>query len=119
LRGFAPAGSSSVPATTGCTTHAPDTQGTNIGVVLTVWDVLAGRAGFPARAGAVGRTGLDGRPVPVEQDDPAARSGCSPGSPPNHSRRDAEPAPSDRQARPAVAVDVAPTAGPAATQQRG
>jgi hypothetical protein len=36
--------------------------------VLTVWDVLAGLARFPARAGAVGRTGLAGRPVPVEQD---------------------------------------------------
>ena len=52
--------------------HAPDTQDTNLGVVLTIWDVLAGRARFPGRAGAVGRTGLDGRPVPVEQDDTAA-----------------------------------------------
>jgi hypothetical protein len=33
-----------------------------------IWDVLAGRARFPSRAGAVGRTGLNGRPVPVEQD---------------------------------------------------
>ncbi len=48
--------------------HAPDTQGVNLGVVLTIWDVLAGRARFPSRAGAVGRTGLNGRPVPVEQD---------------------------------------------------
>jgi sterol desaturase/sphingolipid hydroxylase (fatty acid hydroxylase superfamily) len=48
--------------------HAPDTQDTNLGVVLTIWDVLAGCASFPSRAGAVGRTGLDGRPVPVEQD---------------------------------------------------
>ena len=48
--------------------HAPDTQHANLGVVLTIWDVLAGRARFPARAGAVGPTGLDGRPVPVEQD---------------------------------------------------
>ena len=48
--------------------HAPDTQGVNLGVVLTIWDVLAGRARFPSRAGAVGRTGLTGRPVPVEQD---------------------------------------------------
>jgi sterol desaturase/sphingolipid hydroxylase (fatty acid hydroxylase superfamily) len=47
--------------------HAPDTQHVNLGVVLTVWDVLAGRARFPARGGAAGRTGLDGRPVPVEQ----------------------------------------------------
>jgi sterol desaturase/sphingolipid hydroxylase (fatty acid hydroxylase superfamily) len=48
--------------------HAPDTQDVNLGVVLTIWDVLAGLARFPARADAVGRTGLDGRPVPVEQD---------------------------------------------------
>jgi sterol desaturase/sphingolipid hydroxylase (fatty acid hydroxylase superfamily) len=51
--------------------HAPDTQGVNLGVVLTIWDVLAGYARFPARGDAVGRTGLDGRPVPVEQDDAA------------------------------------------------
>jgi sterol desaturase/sphingolipid hydroxylase (fatty acid hydroxylase superfamily) len=48
--------------------HARDTQHVNLGVVLTIWDVLAGRARFPARGDAVGRTGLDGRPVPVEQD---------------------------------------------------
>jgi sterol desaturase/sphingolipid hydroxylase (fatty acid hydroxylase superfamily) len=48
--------------------HAPDTQQVNLGVVLTIWDVLAGRARFPARTDAAGRTGLDGRPVPVEQD---------------------------------------------------
>ena len=48
--------------------HAPDTQQFNLGVVLTVWDVLAGRARFPARSELAGRTGLDGRPVPVEQD---------------------------------------------------
>jgi sterol desaturase/sphingolipid hydroxylase (fatty acid hydroxylase superfamily) len=48
--------------------HAPDTQDVNLGVVLTIWDVLAGLARFPARADAVGRTGLAGRPVPVEQD---------------------------------------------------
>jgi sterol desaturase/sphingolipid hydroxylase (fatty acid hydroxylase superfamily) len=52
--------------------HAPDTQQFNLGVVLTVWDVLAGRAAFPARGAAVGRTGLDGRPVPVEQGGSAA-----------------------------------------------
>jgi len=52
--------------------HAPDTQRVNLGVVLTIWDVLAGRARFPSRASRPGRTGLDGRPVPVEQDDPAA-----------------------------------------------
>jgi hypothetical protein len=49
--------------------HAPDTQHVNLGVVLTIWDVLAGRARFPSRSASVGRTGLDGRPVPVEQDD--------------------------------------------------
>ena len=48
--------------------HAPDTQRANLGVVLTIWDVLAGCARFPARGDGVGRTGLDGRPVPVEQD---------------------------------------------------
>jgi sterol desaturase/sphingolipid hydroxylase (fatty acid hydroxylase superfamily) len=48
--------------------HATDIQRLNLGVVLTIWDVLAGRAAFPARGAAVGRTGLDGRPVPVEQD---------------------------------------------------
>jgi sterol desaturase/sphingolipid hydroxylase (fatty acid hydroxylase superfamily) len=47
--------------------HATDTQDANLGVVLTIWDVLAGRARFPARGAAVGRTGLDHRPVPVEQ----------------------------------------------------
>ncbi len=51
--------------------HAPDTQQVNLGVVLTIWDVLAGRARFPARSDGVGRTGLNGRPVPVEQDDSA------------------------------------------------
>ncbi len=51
--------------------HAPDNQGVNLGVVLTIWDVLAGRARFPRRAGAAGATGLNGRPVPVEQDEAA------------------------------------------------
>jgi sterol desaturase/sphingolipid hydroxylase (fatty acid hydroxylase superfamily) len=48
--------------------HAADIQDVNLGVVLTIWDVLAGRARFPARAHRAGRTGLAGRPVPVEQD---------------------------------------------------
>jgi sterol desaturase/sphingolipid hydroxylase (fatty acid hydroxylase superfamily) len=52
--------------------HDPDTQDANLGVVFTFWDMLAGRAKFPARGDAVGRTGLDGRPVPVEQDGAAA-----------------------------------------------
>jgi len=47
--------------------HAPDTQAVNLGVVLTIWDILAGYARFPARRDEVGRTGLAGRPVPVEQ----------------------------------------------------
>ena len=51
--------------------HATDDQAVNLGVVLTIWDVLAGYARFPARRDAVGRTGLDGRPVPVEQDAPS------------------------------------------------
>jgi sterol desaturase/sphingolipid hydroxylase (fatty acid hydroxylase superfamily) len=48
--------------------HAPDIQDANLGVVLTIWDVLAGCARFPSRADSVNRTGLDGRPVPVEQE---------------------------------------------------
>ena len=48
--------------------HAPDIQDANLGVVLTIWDVLAGIAQFPSRGDGVGRTGLNGRPVPVEQD---------------------------------------------------
>jgi sterol desaturase/sphingolipid hydroxylase (fatty acid hydroxylase superfamily) len=48
--------------------HAADDQRVNLGVVLTIWDVLAGYARFPHRGYGVGRTGLDGRPVPVEQD---------------------------------------------------
>lgn len=49
--------------------HAPDIQRVNLGVVLTIWDVLAGCARFPSRSDGVGCTGLDGRPIPVEQDD--------------------------------------------------
>jgi sterol desaturase/sphingolipid hydroxylase (fatty acid hydroxylase superfamily) len=52
--------------------HAPDTQDVNFGVVLTIWDVLTGYASFPSRRDGAGRTGLAGRPVPVEQDDSAA-----------------------------------------------
>jgi sterol desaturase/sphingolipid hydroxylase (fatty acid hydroxylase superfamily) len=48
--------------------HAVDgVNGRNLGVVLTVWDVLIGRADFPAPGGPVRKTGLRGRPVPVEQ----------------------------------------------------
>lgn len=52
--------------------HAREDQSVNLGVVLTVWDVLAGCARFPSRSDAVGRTGLDGRPVRVEQEGAAA-----------------------------------------------
>jgi sterol desaturase/sphingolipid hydroxylase (fatty acid hydroxylase superfamily) len=48
--------------------HAPDVQRANLGVVLTIWDVLAGFARFPSASDGAGRTGLDGRPVPVEQE---------------------------------------------------
>ena len=42
-------------------------QEANLGVVLTVWDVLAGRARFPVKGAAPCATGLAGRPVLVEQ----------------------------------------------------
>jgi len=48
--------------------HAPDIQHANLGVVLTIWDILAGIARFPSASDQAGRTGLAGRPVPVEQD---------------------------------------------------
>ena len=54
--------------------HACDDQAVNLGVVLTIWDILTGYARFPARGDGLTRTGLDGRPVPVEQDDPARRT---------------------------------------------
>jgi sterol desaturase/sphingolipid hydroxylase (fatty acid hydroxylase superfamily) len=47
--------------------HALEVQDVNLGVVLTIWDVLARRARFPVRGDGAGRTGLAGRPVPVEQ----------------------------------------------------
>jgi sterol desaturase/sphingolipid hydroxylase (fatty acid hydroxylase superfamily) len=50
--------------------HDRETQSLNLGVVLTIWDVLTGRARFPARSAAAGPTGLESRPVPVEQDGP-------------------------------------------------
>jgi sterol desaturase/sphingolipid hydroxylase (fatty acid hydroxylase superfamily) len=55
---------------------APD--GANLGIVLTVWDVMAGRAVFPSRSanqGAVAPTGLAGRPLWVEQGDDRPRHG--------------------------------------------
>jgi len=54
--------------------HASDGQAVNLGVVLTVWDILTGYARFPGRGDGLTRTGLDGRPVPVEQDAPARRA---------------------------------------------
>jgi hypothetical protein len=49
--------------------HAMDgPQNVNLGIVLTVWDVLARRAVFPERGAAVCRTGLAGRPIVVEQE---------------------------------------------------
>jgi sterol desaturase/sphingolipid hydroxylase (fatty acid hydroxylase superfamily) len=41
--------------------------GLNLGIVLTVWDVLARRARFPVKGAAPCATGLPGRPVPVEE----------------------------------------------------
>jgi sterol desaturase/sphingolipid hydroxylase (fatty acid hydroxylase superfamily) len=52
--------------------HARADQSINLGVVLTIWDVLAGCARFPSSSVVAGQTGLDGRPVPVEQDHAAA-----------------------------------------------
>jgi sterol desaturase/sphingolipid hydroxylase (fatty acid hydroxylase superfamily) len=51
--------------------HAADrSDGYNLGVVLTVWDVLAGRARFPVAGAPAFRTGLADRPVPTEQAHP-------------------------------------------------
>jgi sterol desaturase/sphingolipid hydroxylase (fatty acid hydroxylase superfamily) len=41
--------------------------GINLAIVLTVWDVLAGRARFPVKGAVPCATGLAGRPVPAEQ----------------------------------------------------
>ncbi len=54
--------------------HARETQRVNLGVVLTIWDVLAGCAKFPSRGAVVGPTGLDGRPVPVVGSGPVCRA---------------------------------------------
>ena len=42
-------------------------QDANLGVVFTVWDVLAGKARFPTKGAMPCATGLAGRPVLVEQ----------------------------------------------------
>ena len=45
----------------------------NLGTVFPFWDMLSRRAVFPQPGGAAGRTGLAGRPVPVEQSGPRPR----------------------------------------------
>jgi sterol desaturase/sphingolipid hydroxylase (fatty acid hydroxylase superfamily) len=47
--------------------------GLNLAIVLTVWDVLAGRAKFPVPGAAPYPTGLAGRPVVTEQEGRAPR----------------------------------------------
>jgi len=44
-------------------------DGANLGIVLTIWDVLAKRAVFPTLGGPISATGLAGRPLAVEQSD--------------------------------------------------
>ena len=46
---------------------APD--GANLGIVLTIWDVVARRAVFPTPGAPISATGLAGRPLVVEQSD--------------------------------------------------
>lgn len=53
--------------------HSQVAQGINLGIVLTIWDVIAGRARFPARNRVSCRTGLGGRPLKVEQAGPRLR----------------------------------------------
>jgi sterol desaturase/sphingolipid hydroxylase (fatty acid hydroxylase superfamily) len=48
-------------------------DGANLGIVLTLWDVLASRAVFPMVGDRTPSTGLPGRPLSVEQDDPRSR----------------------------------------------
>jgi sterol desaturase/sphingolipid hydroxylase (fatty acid hydroxylase superfamily) len=42
-------------------------QGLNLGIVLTIWDVMSRRARFPVKGEPACRTGLAGRPLAVEQ----------------------------------------------------
>jgi len=45
----------------------------NLGTAFPFWDMLSRRAVFPQPGGEAGRTGLAGRPVPVEQSGPRPR----------------------------------------------
>jgi sterol desaturase/sphingolipid hydroxylase (fatty acid hydroxylase superfamily) len=54
--------------------HSLEAERVNLGVVLTIWDVLAGYARFPAPGEAVQPTGLSDRPIPVEQGAPSSRA---------------------------------------------
>jgi sterol desaturase/sphingolipid hydroxylase (fatty acid hydroxylase superfamily) len=48
--------------------HAVDAPaGANLGVVLTIWDVMTHRADFAESGASVARTGLPGRPLRIEQ----------------------------------------------------
>jgi sterol desaturase/sphingolipid hydroxylase (fatty acid hydroxylase superfamily) len=48
--------------------HSPDERlDVNLGTVLTVWDRMSRRAIYPKKSATATRTGLAGRPVPVEQ----------------------------------------------------
>jgi sterol desaturase/sphingolipid hydroxylase (fatty acid hydroxylase superfamily) len=81
--------------------EGPD--GMNLGVVLTVWDMLVGRACFPDRTVPPAATGLAGRPVPVEQ---------APGSPSSPRLLLAQLAePFRGHPRPAVVLITAPRRG--------
>jgi sterol desaturase/sphingolipid hydroxylase (fatty acid hydroxylase superfamily) len=54
--------------------HAVDgPDGANLGIVLTIWDVLASRAVFPVVGNPASATGLRGRPLAIEQSDPRSR----------------------------------------------
>jgi sterol desaturase/sphingolipid hydroxylase (fatty acid hydroxylase superfamily) len=54
--------------------HAADgVEGVNLGIVFTIWDVLARRARFPVAGDPACRTGLAGRPLTTEQTGERAR----------------------------------------------
>ena len=61
--------------------HATDNQTVNLGVVLTIWDVLTGYARFPARRHSVGRTGLRRPPGPGRARRPAPPRPAPPSQP--------------------------------------